>query len=178
VTGRGYARGTQAGVTLVELLVAVAIGALLLALAFNGQSLLANRHLTGAARNLASDMRMLEQRARTERICYRIVFDLSAETYTMEKYTGVVTPAPAGGGDQCPDTSWSMIFREDPTKSYSRRMPRDVELASTTFVSPLNTLVFSPLGNPNGGRARLQTKAGGMWREVVAEITGRVKIEP
>ncbi|MDR7520968.1 MAG: hypothetical protein QN168_00745 [Armatimonadota bacterium] len=174
--GRIRASG-EGGLSLVELVVVLSIGGLLLALAFNGQGLLANRRLVGAARNLASDVRMLEQRSRAERTCYRIVFDPAAETYTIDKYVGAVTRAPAGGGNQCTDAAaWqTAVIKDDPADTVSRRMPRGVEITTTTFAQ--DTLVFSPTGNPNAGRATLQTPSG-QWRQVEVEVTGRVRILP
>jgi Tfp pilus assembly protein FimT len=166
----------EAGVSLVELVVAISVGGLLLALAVGGQGLVSSRRLTGMARKLASDMRMLEQRARTERTCYRIVFNPGAEHYTMERYDGTVTAAPAGGGSQCNDSSWTgPVVVETSGDSVSRRMPRGINLVRTNF--GLDTLIFSPLGNPPAGAVTLQTPSG-MEREVVIEAMGRVRILP
>jgi Tfp pilus assembly protein FimT len=163
-------------VTLLELIVVLAIGATLLALAFSGQGLVSSRRLTGMARKLASDLRMVEQRARTERTCYRIVFNPSDENYTVERYVGVVTAAPAGGGSQCNDASWSgPAVVENSGDTVSRRMPRGIDLVIAP--SDPTTLVFSPFGNPSGGTVRLQSPSG-MWREVRIEPMGRVRILP
>jgi prepilin-type N-terminal cleavage/methylation domain-containing protein len=176
------ARGTrreEAGVSLLELVVAIAIGGILLALSISGTSMLANRRLTGMARTLASDLRTLEQRARTERTCYRVVFDPSGNTYDMDGYDPAqVVAAPVGGGSQCPtSTAWTALqaFKQDAADAVSRRMPQGVDLISTTFGS--DTLVFGPLGNPPAGTVILRTQAG-MERRVVVEVTGRVRIEP
>lgn len=172
-------RGGEAGFSLVELVVVVAIGGLLLALAFNGSSLSANRRLTGMARKLAGDMRMVEQRARTERTCYRIVFDPAGESYSIHRYDGAVTPAPLGGGSQCNDgAAWSAapVVVEEAGDTVSRRMPRAVDLVAAAFGGDA-TLVFSPLGNPEGGTATLQTPSG-QQKQIVIEAMGRVRILP
>jgi Tfp pilus assembly protein FimT len=160
---------------LIELVVVVAIGGLMLALAFNGQSMFANRRLTGMARKLATDARMIEQASRTERTCYRMTFDPVGETYTIERYSGAVSAEPIGGGSQCPDASWTIAAREVQGDTVSRRMPAAVDLVSTTFTG--NTLTFSPLGNPNAGMATLRTPSGQI-RQVVVEVMGRVRILP
>jgi prepilin-type N-terminal cleavage/methylation domain-containing protein len=176
---RAPGRGREAGLSLVELVVVLAIGGLLLALAFNGSSLAANRRLTGMARKLAGDMRMVEQRARTERTCYRIAFDPTGDAYSIERYNGVVTPAPLGGGSQCTDsTAWSStpVVVEEAGDTVSRRMPRGVDLVAAAFGGD-STLVFSPLGNPEAGTATLQTPSG-QQKQVVIEAMGRVRILP
>jgi len=171
-------RPIEAGFSLLELVVAVAIGGLLLALTFNGQSLLANRRLTGIARKLASDMRVLEQRARAERTCYRIVFDPVGNTYDIHRYNGTVSPAPVGGGNQCTDgAAWSTspAMKEDAGDTVSRRMPSGVDLVSTSFLS--DTMAVSPLGNANAGTVTMRTPSG-QDRQVVVEVMGRVRILP
>jgi Tfp pilus assembly protein FimT len=166
------------GIALVELVVTVAIGSTLLALAFGGQSMLLERRLTGAARTLLTDIRMLEQRARAERTCYRVVFDRPADTYTMARYTGVVRSAPEGGGSQCHETGgvWTgPVMRGDPADAVSRRLPRGVDLVATTFST--DTLVIGPLGNPNGGTVTLRSAAGAV-RRVTVEPFGRARVAP
>lgn len=170
-------RCAERGLSLVELVVAVAIGGLVLILAFGGQNMLAERRLTGAARKLLTDIRTMEQRARAERTCYRVAFSPMADTYTMERYTGAVSPAPPGGGSQCNDAgAWAgPVERENPGDAFSRRMPRGVDLASTTFAG--DVLTISPLGNPNAGTVTLRSQ-GGASRRIVVEAFGRVRMGP
>ncbi len=166
----------QGGFTLVELVVVLAIAGLVLALVFGGMSLTTNRRLMGTARKLVSDLRMVEQRARTERTCYRFVFDPAGETYSIYRYEGAVTPAPAGGGDQCRESlRWSStpVVREDSAEAVSRRMPRGVNLVSTSFTSA--TLTVSPLGNGNAGGVCLRTPSG-QERWIRTEVMGRAEI--
>jgi prepilin-type N-terminal cleavage/methylation domain-containing protein len=168
VTGRGF--------SLVEIVVTLAIAGLVLALVIGGMSMTTNRRLAGSARKLLSDLRMAEQRARTERNCYRFVFDPAGETYSIYRYEGAVTPAPAGGGDQCRSLAWSSapVVREDSADAVSRRMPRGVNLVSTTFSS--ETLTISPLGNGNAGSVCLRSYAGQSQR-IVVEVMGRAEMQ-
>ncbi|MBM3471469.1 MAG: hypothetical protein FJX73_11870 [Armatimonadetes bacterium] len=172
--GRSAAGG--GGLSLVEVVVTLAIAGLALALVFGGMSMTTNRRLVGTARKMLSDMRMIEQRARTERNCYRFVFDPGGETYSIYRYEGAVTPAPAGGGNQCTnDLAWSAtpVVREDADDTVSRRMPARVDLARTSFVS--DTMTISPMGNNNAGGACLRTPSG-QERWIRAEVMGRAEI--
>lgn len=170
----------QAGLSLIEVVVAIAIGSLVIALAFNGSSLAANRRLIGMTRSLASDMRMLEQRARTERTCYRVVFRPTggnSESYDVDRFDPAqVVQAPSGGGSQCTaGGAWTQrVFRDVPSDTASRRMPRDVDLVSTTFSG--DTLEISPLGNPTAGTVTLRTPSG-QTRQIIIEAFGRVRIQ-
>jgi len=171
-------RCRAAGFSLLELVVAVAAGGLLLALLFSGQNIVTNRRLVAASRRLASDMRVLEQRARAEQTCYRIIFDPIGNTYVVHRYGGTVTPAAAGGGSQCLDSAaWSSrsYMMENPGDSVSRRMPPGVDLVATSFLS--DAMVISPLGNANAGTVTLRTPSG-QDRQVVVEVMGRVRILP
>jgi hypothetical protein len=158
--------------------VAVALGGLLLTLLFTGESLVTSRRLVGAARRLASDMRVLEQRARAEQTCYRIIFDPVGNTYVVHRYGGRVVPSPAGGGSQCPDAgAWASqpYIAENPGDSVSRRMPQGIDLVATSFL--LDTMVVGPMGNANAGTVTLRTPSGAD-RQVVVEVMGRVRILP
>lgn len=176
VSIRGRAPG-RSGFSLVELVVALAIVGLALALAFGGMSITTNRRLVGAVRKLVTDLRMIEQRARTERTCYRFNFDPAGDTYSVYRYEGAVTSAPAGGGSQCADDlAWSSTpaVREDAADSVSRTMPRGVNLVSTTFAG--NTLTISPMGNGNAGSICLRSNAGQSQR-IVVEVMGRAEVQ-
>lgn len=167
---------SQVGLTLLEAVVGLAIVGVLLAIAANGWSVLTSRRLTNQARKIASDLRMIEQRARTERTCYRIVFSPTGETYNIQQYTGNVIPAPSGGGDQCPD-AWStaLAFKEEAADTVSRRMPPRTDLVSTTFTG--NTVTFSPTGNPNGGTITIEGLSG-QQKQIIVDVIGRVRISP
>lgn len=176
---RGAARRPehgQAGLSLLEVVVGLAIVAILLTVAANGWSLITSRRLTNQARKMASDLRMIEQRARTERTCYRIVFSPSGEAYNIQQYTGTVVAAPPGGGNQCPD-AWptALAFQEVSGDTVSRRMPPRTDLVSTTFGS--DTVTFSPTGNPNAGTVTIRGDTG-QRKQVIVDVIGRVRITP
>lgn len=170
------------GSSLIEIVVVLAIGAALWALMFGGRSMAMNRSLIGATRNLLSDIRLVEQNARTERTCWRIVFDRADDSWSIDKYIGTVQSAPVGGGNQCQDALlWFVAAaKSDASDVVSRRLPSSVDLTSTTL--PNDTLVFSPLGmldlgGPLSATVQLQTDAGQV-RVVQVNTTGRVVILP
>ncbi len=154
-----------AGFSLVETVVALAILGVLLALAFSGRSLIDNRRLAGAARDLGTDVRWVEQRARAERRCWRMLFDAAAETYRIQFLAGG-TWTPTGG---CAGGTWT-----DYTGA-PRAFPFGVDLSSTTFGG--NIMTVSPFGNPNAGTIVLRSP-GGEQRRVTVNVGGRVTITP
>lgn len=174
--GLGPGGAREEGITLFEMVVLMAIVAVMLALAVNGWSALTSRRLIGMARKIAADLRMIEQRARTERTCYRVVFAPAAGTYNVLRYTGDVVPAPPGGGNQCPD-AWptAPTFREEAADTVSRRMPPRTNLVSTTFTG--DTVTFSPIGNPNGGTVTIEGLSG-QQKHIIVDVVGRVRIAP
>jgi Tfp pilus assembly protein FimT len=165
---------------MIEMVVALAIVAVMMALAFNGWSAITNRRLTSMARKIASDLRMLEQRARTERTCYRIDFrpggGPSGESYDILRFDGTVTAAPPGGGNQCTG-AWpsTPVVVEEAGDTVSRRMPPRVDLVGTTF--PGNRVEFSPTGNPNAGTITIEGQAG-QQRQIIVDVLGRIRIAP
>ena len=155
-----------AGLTLVETVVALAILAILLALAFSGLGLVNNRRLASSARVLASEMRDVGQRARTERRCWRIVFDPVEERYEVHvlETGGTDTRAgcqPGRGG------RWQ--------SHKSAVLPRPVDLVRSTF--PSDRPVISPFGNLAAGEVVLRVP-NGPQRVVAITALGRVTIAP
>lgn len=167
---RGALHLADSGFSLVEAVVAVAIMGIVLALAVGGRSMIENRRLVGAARTLATDIRWVEQRARTERLCWRIEFDPAGEHYHIQYLSGGSwTP---GGG--CTGGSWT-----DYTPVAGRFFPTGIDLDCTTFGGACDGVVRhmtgSPFGNPNAGSVRLRTPRGEP-RVVTVNVIGRVTI--
>jgi len=167
---------------MMEMLVVLAILAVALTLAFNGRSAIGDRNLTGMARKIETDLRSLEQRARTERTCYRVDFNPSAEHYTIRRYNGTVTAGAGGSTASCDDTSaWSATpaIGEVVGDTVSRRMPNGIDLVSATFplVGAVNVLTLGPFGNATAGTVTIRS-SGGATRQIVVEVFGRVTIQP
>jgi hypothetical protein len=125
---------------------------------------------------------MLEQRARTERTCYRVDFDPAAEAYTILRYNGPITAGTGGATASCDDASqWdtSPSVGEVAGDTVSRRIPNGIDLVSATFplVGSVNVLTLGPFGNATAGTVTLQS-SGGATRQVVVEVFGRVTIQP
>lgn len=153
------------GFSLVETVVALAILAIVLTLAFSGRSLIDNRRLAGAARDLGTEVRWVEQRARAERRCWRTLFAAAAETYVIQYLAGGVW-TPTGG---CNGGTWTDYA------GAPRTFPSGVDLVSTTFGG--NVMTVSPFGNPNAGTIVLRSP-GGEQRRVTVNVGGRVTITP
>ncbi len=154
----------EGGFSLTEAVIVVALMAIVLAAAFSGPSLIANRRLVGAARDLAGEVRVVEQRARAERRCWRLLFDPAGEDYDIEFLSGGSWSASGG----CAGGTWTAY-------ATGRPLARSIDLVSTTFGS--DTMTVTPFGNPNAGTVVLQSPTGEQ-RRVVVNVLGRVVITP
>ncbi len=158
----------EAGFSMLEAIISLAILALLLTLAFAGRSLINNRRLVGAARTVGTEIRWVEQRARSERRCWRLVFEPAVERYRIQYYAGGTWSALSS----CTGGTWTEY-----TGAGGRELPQGIDLMSTSFRSnPPDTMQVSPYGNPNGGTVLLQSP-NGEAREITVEVGGRVTIE-
>ncbi len=148
---------------MLETVVALAILAVFLSLSVSGRSLIDNRRLAGAARDLGTDVRWVEQRARTERRCWRVEFAPGTDAYAIHVLiAGDWTPTGGCGGG-----TWT-VFR-------AVSLPPAVDLVSTTFGG--NLMTTSPFGNPNGGTIVLRSR-GGEERRITVNVGGRVTSTP
>ncbi|MGH2454620.1 MAG: GspH/FimT family pseudopilin [bacterium] len=157
-------REGEEGFSLLEAVLVLVLMAIVLAAAFGGPSLIANRRLAGAARDLGGELRWVEQRARAERRCWRVVFDPAGELYHIHFLAGGSWTASGG----CTGGTWTAY-----TASGPRALARSIDLFSTTFGS--DTMTVSPFGNPNGGTVVLQSP-NGEQRRVIVNVLGRVLI--
>jgi len=98
---RPASRGRAGGFTLTEIIVALAIIAILTAIAIpNWSTLLPTYALNSAARQVQAELHRLKSRAVAENANFRLVFS-SGTTYTIEKYSGGY--APTGNSGTLPD---------------------------------------------------------------------------
>ncbi|MFQ5849172.1 MAG: Tfp pilus assembly protein FimT/FimU [Candidatus Binatia bacterium] len=139
------------GYTLIEILFALAIFSILAAIAIpDWGALLPGYRLSGAARQVQSELHRTKGRAVSENTNFRLVF--SSTSYTIERHNGS-NYVPTG---------------ED------KPLPVGIDIRSTT--SP--TLGFTARGTATpgtGGTARLcNTKDAGM--NIVVSSTGRIRI--
>jgi len=157
----------DAGFSLAEAVISIVILGILTALAFSGRSLIDNRRLAGAARELGTDVRWLEQRARAERRCWRMVFNTAADTYVIEYLAGGVWTASLG----CSGGAWTAYT------AAARTLPSRMDLVSTTFTG--NVLEVTPFGIPTlpAPTATIVLRSpGGEQRRVIINAGGMVTI--
>ena len=157
----------DAGFSLAEAVISILILGILTALAFSGRSLIDNRRLAGAARDLGTDVRWVEQRARAERRCWRMVFSTAADTYVIEYLAGGVWTASLG----CSGGAWTVYT------AAARTLPSRMDLVSTTFTG--NVLEVTPFGIPTlpAPTATIVLRSpGGEQRRVIINAGGMVTI--
>jgi len=93
------------GFSIIELLVAIAIGGILVSIAWVRMSTLVPIYrLEGAARALAGEIQKARGRAITENKCFLVHFDTVAKTYQLQNKTAATLPCgptgyAAGAGD-------------------------------------------------------------------------------
>ena len=157
----------DAGFSLAEAVISIVILGILTALAFSGRSLIDNRRLAGAARDLGTDVRWVEQRARAERRCWRMVFSTAADTYVIEYLAGGVWTASLG----CSGGAWTAYT------AAARTLPPRMDLVSTTFTG--NILEVTAFGIPTlpAPTATIVLRSpGGEQRRVIINVGGMVTI--
>ena len=139
----------QDGFTLTEILVAMAIMSILAAIAIpNWSTLLPTYALSGAARQVQSELQKTKSRAVSENTAYRLVF--SSTSYSIERDTG--------SGYQ--------------SAGENKPLPEGITLGSLSAT----TLSFTTGGGSNGGTIMLCNIKNAGYNVVVASTTGRITI--
>jgi prepilin-type N-terminal cleavage/methylation domain-containing protein len=147
------------GFTLVELLVTIALVAIVGAIAvpsYFGYSL--NTNLKAAARNIQNDFLDLKERAIAESTMYRITFDQSGNTYTIEK--GTETGAP---------------YTPIEVKTLSA-FGGDVGIFNAVFGGGIPTITFEGRGIATTGKVVL-TNSRGSTATIAASVSGRTYVQ-
>lgn len=151
---------TDAGSTLIEILVAIGLAGALMAIAVGGYGRWARAsEQSGAARELQTQLRNAQQRAITEGTPVCVLFDVAADSYTV--YRGECADA-GKVRIQGPMTTGGEVYLVDPLFNGS---------AVTTGVT------FSQRGTATPGSVAVK-RAGSSKTYVVAveELTGRVSL--
>lgn len=144
------------GFSLIELLLVLLLMGILLAVTLPlYERSVARYNLTGAARQMAADIRMHQQiaiSAEDPLSTYQIIFDSSRNRYQLQKNVRVMKTI---------------------------NLPGTVQIANTNFPVQNNRLRFNIQGRPldGGGTITLRDKVTGeLYYVIVAPITGRVRI--
>lgn len=144
------------GFSLIELMLVLLLMGILLAVAVPlGERSVARFNLTGAARQMAADIRMHQQVAISSEdsfSTYQIIYDSSKHRYHLQKNTLIMKTI---------------------------NLPGTVHITNTNFPGQNNRLRFSIQGRPidGGGTITLLDQVTGeLYYVIVAAITGRVRI--
>jgi len=151
--------GAQKGLTLVELMVTIALIILITAIAappYFGYAI--NMNLKSAARDIQSDFLSLKQRAVSESTPYRITFDVTANTYTIEKGTESGSP---------------FVPLEVKTP---RTFGADIGVQNVDFSGGTPAITFQERGIATNGRVLL-TNSRGSTAAVITSISGRTYVQ-
>ena len=152
------------GFSLIELIVAIGIiGILSTVGAFAWQRYVDNSNLRTAARGVETDMFSIREKSISERINYRITFNISANTYTIDQET-----APGTG-------VYTTTTPPNQTKSPAT-YGTGITLLSTTLVG--GQLVLQPRGTPAGTLGNIVlTNSRNSTATITINITGRTRVQ-
>lgn len=149
--------------TLVELLIIVAILAVMALLVVPHMTGAGDHQVQGAARTLISDISFAQGDAMSRQATRKVVFDVENNSYRLTDGSDTVLAASWQGG------SYQRDFDDDGRYA-------GVKLVDTSFDS--GTLVFDDLGAPVSGGYVDMKSGDSSYRVTVAPFTGRVTVAP
>ncbi len=145
-------RARSRGYTLLEVLTAIGILAVLLGIGVPNLSRLRSPYvLSGATRQIAADLQAARQRAIARNIPYRLNFNTSAKTYTVERQVG---------------GNWV-------TEGTTQKLPAGASLGTIT---PSNQIVFDTRGMVAANATIPVTVTGSGTRSVTVNVLGKTTI--
>jgi prepilin-type N-terminal cleavage/methylation domain-containing protein len=147
------------GLTLVELMIVIALIFIVCAIAappYFGYAL--NTNLKSAARDIQSDFLSLKQRAVSESTTYRITFDVTTNTYTIEKGTESGSP-------------FVPLTVKTP-KSFGG----DIGVQNVDFSGGSPAIVFQERGIASNGKVVL-INSRGSTAAVITSVSGRAYVQ-
>jgi len=154
------------GFSVMELLVVIAMGGILLAIAWVRISTLVPIYrLEGAARALAAEIQKARGRAIAENKCFTVAIDTSAKTYRLQNKTAATLPCGTAG--YASDLADVAIKIDD---------ANSLTLAFSQGSSPV---IFSPRGGAENSPAPVLvlTNPAGAARSILVQSTGRVNVQ-
>lgn len=137
------------GFTIIEIVLVIALIGILATISLPVyKKTAAHYSLITAARMIASDIRLAQQRSITESRSYRLLFNTGSDNYQLLSVSN---------------------------KSEINYLPKGIKIIRTNFTD--KTLSFLPSGAPSqGGRVVLENRFGGRRYIIVTPATGRVRI--
>jgi len=157
-------RGTRRGFTAIELLVVVVIMAIAALTVVPMMTSASGMQLRSAANMIMADLEYAKSMAISRGQNYSVVFDESAESYSIEDQDSVVIPHPVKKG-----FDYIVDFQND------SRLNR-VNITDADFDSA-SSVQFDCLGSPDSG-GTISLQAGGTTMIVRVEpITGYIRVE-
>jgi type II secretion system protein H len=144
----------HAGFSLIELMVIVAVAAVLVSIAWARMSTLAPIYqLEGAARNLATELQKTRSRAIAESKCFQVAFNVAARTYQVQSRT-------------CTAVGWT-------NAGAAQKVDDGDGLTLTVSANP----AFEPRGTVSSPAVITLTNGAGAARTVFVQSTGRVNVQ-